>query len=209
MTTNTAPKTGQPSLQKNKSDATRARILDAAVDVLIEQGLAKTTTLEVQKQAGVSRGALLHHFPKHADLLSMTVRQLVKLNEQAVWDEAEKLDHLSDPLAKAIWALANAYAHPSFIAELELWIASRSDETLRQALRSVEKDAVADRDRVLTKLFDGHLDDPATQQAIALTTEFVRGLAISSLLRNDTTLRDQLIADWVRTVKSRLNAETE
>ncbi|MGC9544677.1 helix-turn-helix domain-containing protein, partial [Streptomyces sp. UG1] len=43
--------------------ATRAQIVDAAVESLIEVGVAATTTLEVQRRAGVSRGALLHHFP--------------------------------------------------------------------------------------------------------------------------------------------------
>ncbi len=193
--------------QKTKSESTKAQILAAAVAVLIEQGLSRTTTLEVQKQAAVSRGALLYHFPTHADLLSMTVKQLITLNEQAGWEEADKLKHLQDPLARSIWAIANAYRHPSFIAELELWIASRSDQNLRQALRTVERDAVADRDRVLAKLFDGQLDQPGAKQILALTTEFVRGLAVSTLLRNDTTLRDQLINDWIETVRTRAPAK--
>ena len=48
---------------------------------LIEQGTARTTTLEVQRRAGVSRGALLHHFPTVAQLLSATVGELVRRNE--------------------------------------------------------------------------------------------------------------------------------
>ncbi len=51
----------------------RSAILESAVSSLIEQGTAATTTLEVQRRAGVSRGALLHHFPTHASLLAATV----------------------------------------------------------------------------------------------------------------------------------------
>jgi AcrR family transcriptional regulator len=154
--------------------------LSAAVEVLIELGLSKTTTLEVQKRAGVSRGALLYHFPTHADLLSMTISRLIELNENAVWSEAEKLKDIADPLTKSVRTLANAYAHPSFVAELELWIASRSDPALRSALRLAEQSAIADRDRVLAQLFEGLLDQPVGTKAISLTIEFIRGLTISS-----------------------------
>lgn len=195
----TTPARRRPA-QQTRSASTRGRILEAAVAVLIDHGLLRTTTLEVQKRAGVSRGALLHHFPTHADLLSGTVNQLIQLNERAVWQEAARLDHLTDPFAKAVWALANAYAHPSFMAELELWTAARSDGNLRKALRSVERDAAADRDRVLARLFEGHLDHPGAQQAVALTIEFVRGLAVSSILRNDTHRREQLITSWIETI---------
>lgn len=180
--------------------------MSAAVDVLIELGLSKTTTLEVQKRAGVSRGALLHHFPTHADLLSMTISRLIELNETAVWSEAEKLKDIADPLTRSVRTLANAYAHPSFVAELELWIASRADPALRTALRTAEQDAIADRDRVLTQFFEGLLDQPGARKAIGLTIEFIRGLTISSLLRNDQTLRNQLIEDWIKTLRNLLTA---
>ncbi|MGC9539725.1 helix-turn-helix domain-containing protein, partial [Streptomyces sp. UG1] len=51
------------SRRNEQREATRAQIVDAAVQSLIEVGVAATTTLEVQRRAGVSRGALLHHFP--------------------------------------------------------------------------------------------------------------------------------------------------
>ncbi|MBO9425772.1 TetR/AcrR family transcriptional regulator [Labrenzia sp. R4_1] len=194
-------------LQQKRSEATRTKILSAAVEVLIELGLSKTTTLEVQKRAGVSRGAFLHHFPTHADLLSMTISQLIELNENAVWSEAEKLKDIADPLTRSVRTLANAYAHPSFVAELELWIASRADPALRTALRSAEQNAIADRDRVLTQLFEGLLDQPGAEKAIGLTIEFIRGLTISSLLRNDQTLRNRLIEDWIETLRNLLAAD--
>ncbi|MBO9420907.1 helix-turn-helix transcriptional regulator [Labrenzia sp. R4_2] len=180
--------------------------MNAAVEVLIELGLSKTTTLEVQKRAGVSRGAFLHHFPTHAGLLSMTISRLIELNENAVWSEAEKLKDIADPLTRSVRTLANAYAHPSFVAELELWIAARADPALRTALRSVEQDAITDRDRVLTQLFKGLLDQPGAEKAIGLTIEFIRGLTISSLLRNDQTLRNRLIEDWIETLRNLLAA---
>lgn len=189
------------SVQQSKSAATRARILDAAVRVLIEKGLARTTTLEVQKQSGVSRGALLHHFPSHTDLMSSTVAELVQQNEQGVWREAEALSHIADPLTRSVRVLANAHAQPSFVAELELWLAARTDASLRQALRTSERTAAVERDRVLSLLFEGLSDAPRAKDVISLTIEFVRGLAVSGLLREDPGLRDTLITSWTETIR--------
>src|SRR5215471_3557154 len=58
-----------PRTQQQRRDETRRALLDAAVESLIDVGFARTTTLEVQRRADVSRGALLHHFPSKAELL--------------------------------------------------------------------------------------------------------------------------------------------
>ncbi len=51
-------------LQEERSAETRRRLLDATVACLFERGYAGTTTTELARRAGVSRGAQMHHFPK-------------------------------------------------------------------------------------------------------------------------------------------------
>src|SRR5262245_27303772 len=55
----------EPTVNKREEmrRKTRALIVDAAVELLIEQGYAATNGLKVQQRLGISRGALLHHFP--------------------------------------------------------------------------------------------------------------------------------------------------
>src|SRR5947209_11961149 len=65
-----------PRTQQQRRDEPRGALLDAAVESLIEVGFARTTTLEVQRRANVSRGALLHHFPSKAGLLVAAVDHL-------------------------------------------------------------------------------------------------------------------------------------
>src|SRR5437868_2649040 len=86
--------------------AMRQKLLDAAVECLIELGVAGTTTLAVQRRAGTSRGALLHHFPTHADLLAASVAELVKQNERAVATSRAGISGPTDPLRTAVNALA-------------------------------------------------------------------------------------------------------
>lgn len=176
----------------------RERILDAAVQSLIEQGAARTTTLEVQRKAGVSRGALLHHFPTHADLLSATVMDLVRRNEQSVFEMQAKLQSAPDAVERAIRALALMMGQPAFMAELELWALARTDEGLRDALLKVERDARKESERVLRTLFAPVAGRPGHDAVIAMTLDFLRGFVLSNLLRTNPVRRQKMISNWVR-----------
>ena len=175
----------------------RQRILQAAVALLVEQGSARTTTLQVQQRAGVSRGALLHPFPTHAALLSATVEELVRRNERAVQDSLAKLEGTQDATERAIRVLAIASTRPAYLAELELWAVARTDAELRRTLLQAERGARKDSERVLSSLFSATSPNPANATVMALTNEFMRGLALSSVLRSPVR-RQQLLAQWIR-----------
>jgi AcrR family transcriptional regulator len=182
----------------------RQRLLDAAVACLIELGVAGTTTLAVQRAAGTSRGALLHHFPTHADLLAASVAELVKRNEEAVTASRAGLSASSDPLRMAVHALAFAGRQPSYLAELELWAMSRTDRPLKQALISAERAAKREIDRVSADLFAKWAGSEGYDDAVALTQHFVRGLAISENLRSSAARRERLISAWTDAMRPML-----
>jgi len=56
--------------------------LNAAVESLIKDGFAKTTTQAVVKRAGATRGTLLHHFPNREDMLVAAVEFVLDQNVQ-------------------------------------------------------------------------------------------------------------------------------
>jgi len=176
--------------------ATRQKLLDAALECLIELGVAGTTTLAVQRRAGASRGALLHHFPTHADLLAASVAELVKRNEAAVTASRAGTAQPGDPLRMAVHALAYAGRQPAYLAELELWAVARTDRPLKQALISAERTAKREIDRVSAELFAKWAGSDGYDDAVALTQHFVRGLAISENLRSSAARRERLVSAW-------------
>ena len=188
--------------------AMRQRLLDAAVDCLIELGVAGTTTLAVQRAAGTSRGALLHHFPTHADLLAASVAELVKRNEQAVTASRADVTQPHDNLRAAIGALAFAGRQPAYLAELELWAVARTDAPLKQALTAAERTARREIDRVYSELFGKWAGSEAYPVAAALTQHFLRGLAISENLRGSPSRREALIAAWTEAIRTMLEKGT-
>jgi len=188
------------SSRREQREATRERILMAAVDVLVERGTASTTTLEVQARSGVGRGTLLHHFPTHADLLSATVEELVRRNEESVKRHCQ-----ASSAAHAIKALAAAASSPSYLAELELWAVARTDRRLHAQLLKQERAARIENDRVVAALFAPLADRPGSAIVARLTVELVRGMALSGVLGRDASHREGLLQGWIDTARSMLD----
>jgi len=190
------------------AEATRSRILNAAVDCLIESGVAGATTLAVQHRADVSRGALLHHFPTHAALLAASVTELVRRNESAV-SQSRARARPADGLVAAVEALAFAARQPAYLAELELWAVARTDTALKQALIAAERGARRDLERVYSRLFGEWSESEGYDEAVELTLHFIRGLAISENIHVSARRRERLVAVWANAMRTLLQPKSK
>lgn len=60
----------------NRSNVTKQKLLDAATDIIMNQGVHQLTLDEVAKTAGVSKGGLLYHYASKEALLTAMVERL-------------------------------------------------------------------------------------------------------------------------------------
>ncbi len=131
--------------QAEKSAMTRTAIMEAAIDCLIKLGYANTTTALMADYAGVSRGAMMHHFPSRLAVISAVIDHLHALR---LAEYSELMANIDDPnrkltksriqaSVKAAWEYVNK---PSFIAYQELLLAARTDVELYEILAPVEAD---------------------------------------------------------------------
>lgn len=130
----------QRRTQEERRTATRALLLEATIAVLVEQGYRGTTTLAVEKRAGVSRGARIHHFANKAALLAAVADYLYEqlsdfYAEAFAADRALESD--LDRFRRGLKALWSIYQRPHFTAVLELNMAARTDPELQEGLMSV------------------------------------------------------------------------
>ena len=90
--------------RKHKRGSGKDRVLAAYVDILLSDGVAAATLDEVARQAEISKGGLLHHFPSKEALVTGLMEHLVRLNEQDIERTlAADEDVLSAYLASSRW----------------------------------------------------------------------------------------------------------
>src|SRR4029079_12135376 len=178
-----------PRTQQQRRDETRRALLDAAVESLIEVGFNRTTTLEVQRRADVSRGALLHHFPSKAELLvaavdhlaEMRARELKLLSGQLPDERAGRVR--TDAVIDLLW---QCFSGTFFQVAMELRTAARTDPELRPVLAAAEK---ALRERILAQARTLFVKDvaehPGLERALDLTLQLMIGAAMSAVLHGE------------------------
>lgn len=188
--------------QAERSSATRALLLDATVESLIDLGYSATTTTAIAERAGVSRGAQLHHYPTRAALVVAAVEHLAQKIGSELSRDLDRLrgsdQHRLVALVDVLWA---HYESPLFEAWLELAIAARTDSELRRCLAPVERGVRAALERMVGDLFASATKTAGTpHQLVALTFHLLQGLAIErSVLTESPRTRKRREA---RTIKA-------
>ncbi|MCA1775677.1 MAG: TetR/AcrR family transcriptional regulator, partial [Loktanella sp.] len=56
----------------------RETLIETALNVIHDLGYRSATTIEFSRRAGVSRGALLHHFPTRSDIIIAAMEKLLR-----------------------------------------------------------------------------------------------------------------------------------
>jgi len=131
--------------QAEKSLLTQTQILEATMHCLIEIGYAHTTTDKIAQKAGVSRGAMTHHFKSRAAVFSAAAKHILELRAVEYDDAIGKVKAPSGGLPElenmrdTITFLQKYYARPSFVALHELLRGARTDKVLKDVMAPLEE----------------------------------------------------------------------
>jgi AcrR family transcriptional regulator len=156
-----------------RTATTQRGLLASTVDCLYRYGFGATTTHLVAEVAGLSRGAMMHHFRTKTDLMVAAVRY--------AWDK--ELSEIDAELAKVEAGLPRFRAlvdvhwdvvqRPEDTAIHEVRIGSRSDPELAKAVHPIMAD-------IATAY--AHYVGAQVRQAGLQPTEEVRGLTVTWVL---------------------------
>lgn len=169
--------------QAERRAVTRAALLDATIECLAEEGYVNTTTRRVAERAGVTPGALQHHFASKAELLGDARRHLGSRFAQEVLrhgsSELAPIQLRTERFLDHMWELLKGTL---FQAAVELWVAARTDTELRHALNEAQRDGahwiVAGGRMSYPEL----AERPGFQELVATGWASMRGLAMLRLV---------------------------
>jgi AcrR family transcriptional regulator len=195
--------------QKTKSENTRATILDAALDCFYDIGYSGTTTEQVARRAGVSRGAMLHHFPSRFDLIKGAVAHL-NAKRLALFEHEEMLiqsnaEHTR--IGAGIDSLWRQLSSKFFVVFHELQVAARTDPELKKILIP----AIREFDNAWLELTERVFPDLSHSKnfilANFLTLFLLEGLAVNQFTRNPGKWTEIVLSDLKQRLMTELFAD--
>ena len=134
--TATAPR----SRRRKDGEATRQRILDAAVECILEKGYYEASSNEIARTAGVTWGALQHQFGSRQALLLEVLEdrwgKLLARIESAEIDGAT----LEERLQSVLEVLSSHYGQPEHLVQLQILLdLSRNPDSSKEVRRATKR----------------------------------------------------------------------
>jgi AcrR family transcriptional regulator len=165
--------------QAERRATTRAALLDAAIDCLIEDGYPGLTTRKVAERAGVSQGTQMHYFPTRARFVADAVRHLAyrlasELREDTTRHPRSEHGRLELMLDRT-WEM---HTGPLFQATMELWVAARTDREIREAMDEVARDLTRMIAAGAGEMFPELMARPRAGEVLDMGLAIMRGLAV-------------------------------
>jgi AcrR family transcriptional regulator len=190
--------------QAQRTQETRTRILDAAVEVLRRKGYAHFRTADVAKAAGVSRGAQLHHFATKEKLVYATMEHVFQNVLDTSRRRARALKPGDDALEHATDDAREFFFSTPFFISLDI-ATSINNARFRNRLMAMVRDARLPAEQAWRQaLVDHGMPEREADDLLWLTLALVRGLAVRMLWQNEPARFDRLLKIWRGVVESHL-----
>lgn len=190
--------------QAERTEDTRRKILDAAVELLASKGYAGFRTADVSDAAGVSRGAQTHHFPSKDDLVVAVVAHVFQRATELGRKRARQVHTVDDAIKMLLTDSQEFFFSELFLIALDLAIQGR----MRSDGSALKDISAATRLPVeaswLAALVQAGVPEDVADDLLWLTISIVRGLAIRRLWQHDATRFKRLFTLWRAMVASHL-----
>lgn len=183
---------------RDRTETTRAALLAAARRLFVEKGYAETSTPEIVAAAGITRGALYHHYKDKRDLFRAVIAEEARQVAEAIEGRAPALLAPVEALIAGSAAYLDAMREPGRtrlllieapavlgMAEIQALDEANAARTLREGLEAALAVSAEGTDlslAAMTELLSAAFDRAALAiDAGANADDY--GLAISVLIR--------------------------
>jgi TetR/AcrR family transcriptional regulator, regulator of cefoperazone and chloramphenicol sensitivity len=167
-------------------DSTRARVIDAAVACILEEGFYRASSNQIARRAGVTWGVIQYHFgTREALLLAVHERGLEEL-ARCLSDAVIKGETVEARLGSFVDALWAYYRRPEFLAYMQVMLNLSHDPTTAESTRDAMQSVQYHVEERMRSLVREVLGEECTDEQVEETGRFVynvvRGLALDQEL---------------------------
>jgi len=192
--------------KQGRSRATRRRLLETTIKCLATYGWEVSTVGFIAAEAGISRGAVQHHFRTREALILGALEHMFD-------ERAALLDALPEPAGSGaervhvvVGGLVDAIIGGDlFRAALQVWTVAAADPALRAAVVPLERRFARGVHRRAVRLLGVDDTDPEIRPLIQATLDMARGLALADVLTDDSRRRARVVAAWSRQLAAALS----
>lgn len=193
--------------KQNRSRATRQRLLETTIRCLAAHGWEASTVGFIAAEAGISRGAVQHHFRTREALIFAALEHMFA-------ERVAQLDALPEPggagaerIHAVVTGLVDAIGGEPFRAALQVWTAAAADPELRAAVVPLEKQFARGVHHRAVRLLGVDDTDPAMRGLIQATLDLARGLALADVLTDDSRRRAGVVRAWSQQLAAALHSQ--
>ncbi|WP_160116442.1 TetR/AcrR family transcriptional regulator [Ruegeria sp. AU67] len=195
------------SVQDQRSRDMQVKICNATVTCLDQLGYAETTFAKVQAKAGISRGAITHHFPTKQALVAATAMRLLGNAQNPLWPH----DRAPQPVYDLIMsAWANIVNSAGGRAIVEILVACRTDPALfgmlEKSLRDWDKSNLS---LISARYVSATGDRNDTELLWSIARNFLRGLLLHEKFVSSPEYLTQMMDRFARMMESQLQVLPE
>lgn len=195
---------GARRTQAERTEVTRSALVEATIRAIRDDGYRATTTRRIAEYAGVSLGAVAHHYPARADLIAAALDAVAKRLIDSIAAESRNLaGPPPDRAGQLLDILWTNFTGESFLVWLRVWLAAADDPELRDAVLNVDQRMSAELARILPDLRPADMARPTWMRRVNVALDAIRGL---SLLVHYQPRRDTTAPNHWQTTRSELIA---
>jgi AcrR family transcriptional regulator len=155
------------------------------MECLAELGWSGTSTTEVARRAGLSRGAQQHHYPTKMLLVAAALDHLLERQRLALERAFNDLPESDRNVEGALDLLWVTFRQAPSLALMELAMAARTDETLRGLSLDLNERVVQVILETFHRLFPASLDAEVASTLIRSLFAVLIGLTLQNALDDD------------------------
>lgn len=182
--------------QEERRAATQTALLEATLTCLGRDGYADTSITSITKEAGVSRGALLHHYPTKNELIANAIVYFYRQRLQRFSDKLLGADTDRLSLADRLRVLQNDF-ETWYDTALEIEVAMRTNPEIAEIERRIGEQDSEEMTRQYELLFPEFSATKDARALVGLACYLMRGLA-GNTTNTDNERRFQLCVDLLQ-----------